>query len=380
MEIFEQLSPDPKRGVTLAQQLKQQITWLIAGGQLKPGDRLPTVRKMADQLSINLHTVRNAYHKLEADGLVETRQGRGTHVSHFDPTRLIQRTHTQRSHTIGVIVPTITNPFYHRLIQGVEEVTDSDQSLLFVSMTHDDPFECWRYFAQLSARQVDGIIVASHDVFEIFPKETAPVQRQEMHTPLVTVDWPDVSGYSVQLDLENAGYLATRHLLDHGHQLIGMITWIEDIPNVRAIETGYQRALQEKGLAVDPTRVARVSGFDLDSGQLGALQIMALRTRPSAIFAITDLLAIGAMQVIRSLGLAIPQDVALVGFNDIPQAVIVEPALTTVTAPAMKLGMLAMEMLQQIIAGQTPTHQRLVVPVDLVVRQSCGCPASHPLV
>jgi hypothetical protein len=96
-----------------------QITWLIANGQLEPGDRLPTVRRLAEHLSINLHTVRSAYQKLEMQGLVETRRGRGTHVLSFDPRLVAQAAGPLRSHTVGVIVAGWGNPFYHTFLRGV---------------------------------------------------------------------------------------------------------------------------------------------------------------------------------------------------------------------------------------------------------------------
>ena len=156
--ILDQLSVNPKLEITLAHQLKQQIAWQIASGKLKPGDHLPALRQLAQQLAINLHTVRSAYLMLEMDGLVETRQGLGTQILAFDPKRFA-RAASARTHTVGVIVASLYNPFYHALLQGVSEEADKSRSLLFVCSTQDDSSEAMRYFYQLSARQVDGIMV-----------------------------------------------------------------------------------------------------------------------------------------------------------------------------------------------------------------------------
>jgi len=131
MDLFESLSIQPNQETTFANQLKQQITWLIASGKLKAGDPLPPVQVLAERLGITLHTVRHAYQKLAADGLVESRQGRGTHVLLFDPVRLAQVAGSIRSHTIGVIIPSWTNPFYHALLQGIEEVAEAEQPCSF---------------------------------------------------------------------------------------------------------------------------------------------------------------------------------------------------------------------------------------------------------
>jgi len=350
-----------------------QITWLIASGQLEPGDRLPTVRRLAEHLSINLHTVRSAYQKLEMQGLVETRRGRGTHVLSFDPRLVAQAAGPLRSHTVGVIVAGWGNPFYHTFLRGVEEVAEEDQTLLILCTTHDDPGEAWRHFARLSAKQVDGILVVSHDVSEFLPPESQPTGQVPKGMPYVTVDWPDCTGYVVLADLEGAGYQATQHLLEHGHRRIGLITFAQDVANVRPVNAGYRRALQEAGIQSDPGLIARVQSFEIASGAEGARELLALPGPPTAIFAIADMLAFGALRAIKESGRRVPDDVALVGFNDVPLATLVDPPLTTVAAPTVKMGHQAMKMLRALIAGKPPSRRRVILPTSLVVRRSCGC-------
>lgn len=366
-DIFNQLFINPQKGVTLATQLKQQLTWLIASGRLNPGDRLPPVRLLAERLSINLHTVRHAYHLLEAEGLLETRPGRGTHVLAFDPRQLAGQMRLQRSHCVGVIVPSWSNPFYHAFLQGVEEIAQEDQTLLFLCVTHDDPGEVWRIYAQLAAKQVDGILVVSHDASELISAGGEPDGL-----PCVSVDYPASQGYSVQMDLENAGYQATRHLLEHGHRRVGLVTYLEKIPNVQPINNGYRRALQEAGIDANPALIARLPDFSTASGREGARRLLTLPLPPTAIFAIADMLALGVVQAVKEAGLRIPQDIAVTSFNDIPFAGLVDPPLTTVAAPALQMGQEAMRMLQKLIAGKRPAHKQVILPTSLVVRQSCG--------
>jgi DNA-binding LacI/PurR family transcriptional regulator len=370
---IESIHLDPDSSIPLSHQLKQQLTWLIASGALASGDRLPPVRELAKDLSINLHTVRQAYLKLEAEGLVETRRGRGTHVQALDPLRMLRSAGGQRSHTVGVILPSITNPFYHNFMQGVSSIADEDKTLLFLCTTRDDPGEAWRYFAQLSSRQVDGIIVVSHDIFEMFPGAEARLAEARALLPVVTVDWPDCRGPSVLIDLENAGYLATRHLLEHGHRHVGLITVAMAGPNVSPVNNGYRRALREAGIEQDEKLVVSQLSFELQSGVEGGRKLLALDKPPSAIFAISDMLAIGAMQAIKSTGLRVPQDVALASFNDIPLAGMVEPPLTTVEAPAEAAGREAMKMLRLLMEQQRLDRECVLLPTALVVRQSCGC-------
>jgi LacI family repressor for deo operon, udp, cdd, tsx, nupC, and nupG len=365
--VFAQLTVNPNKGYSLSMQLKMQLTWLIASAQLKPGDRLPTVRQMADHLSINLHTVRSAYHMLEAEGLLETRRGKGTHVLPFTPSQIIQSQPMQRSHCVGVIVPSWSNPFYHAFLQGVEEIAQEDQILLFLCITHDDPGAVIRIYAQLAAKRVDGILVVSHE-----PSDLSLQENWTNQIPCVTSDWPARTGYSVQLDLEGAGYQATRHLIEHGHRRLGLVTFRESVPNVQPDNNGYRRALQEAGIKVETDLITRAPDFTPASGEEAARQLLTLPQRPTAIFAIADMLALGVMQAIRSAGLHIPEEIALTSFNDIPFAGFVDPPLTTVAAPAVQMGQEAMRMLRNLIAGKRPAHKHVVLPTSLVVRQSCG--------
>ncbi len=372
-DILSQLSINPKIHISLAHQLKQQITWLIAIGELKSGDSLPSLRQVARYLSINLLTVRNAYKLLENDGIVEARQGRETQVLSIDPRRMLQPMTSVKTHTVGVIVPSLDNPFYHSFLHGLSEEADNNQSLLFVCNTQEDPTEAWRYYIQLSAKQVDGTIITSHDVDDLLYRDHTPPHGQFNTLPLVAVDSPNFRGPTVLLDLKDAGYQATKHLIMHGHQRIGMITFIADIPNIIPVNEGHYQALQEAGIHIDPSLVARVRAFDIAAGAEGAHQLASLPDPPTAIFAITDLMAAGAMQTLKSMGYRIPEDIALVGFDDIPLAGLLDPPLTTVSAPSYEMGKTAMRMLQNLIAGKHLSRKRIILPITLVVRQSCGC-------
>jgi DNA-binding LacI/PurR family transcriptional regulator len=177
----------------------------------------------------------------------------------------------------------------------------------------------------------------------------------------------------VLIDLENAGYLATRHLVEHGHRRVGFITVALESANVSPVNNGYRRALGEAGIEHDAKLVVSQLSFELQSGVEGGRKLLALEKPPTAIFAISDMLAIGAMQAIKSAGLRVPQDIALAGFNDIPLAGMVEPPLTTVSAPAQAAGREAMKMLGKLIIGERPERECVLLPTSLVVRQSCGC-------
>jgi len=373
MDILANISLNPTLDTPLAVQLKEQLTWLIASGQIQPGESLPSVRLAARRLGINLHTVRSAYQKIEAERLVQVQQGKATRVLPFTSGNLAQITNTSPSHTVGVIIPSITNPFYHPFLQGVEAIAKKSFTMIFMCVTHDDPSELLKAYAQLSAKNVDGILLASQDDGPFIEHNSSIREGPGGGLPLVVIDWPTSTSYSVSIDLENAGYLATRHLLEHGHRRVGLITCAIDIPNVAPINHGYLRALQENGIPCDSDLTALVHGFDTTAGAEGAQRLLAIDRPPTGIFAISDLLAIGAMRALQQTGRQVPEEISIIGFNDIPLAEMVNPSLTTVYAPAYQLGEKAMKILQNLVAGRQPAKRHSILPTHLVVRRSCGC-------
>jgi DNA-binding LacI/PurR family transcriptional regulator len=368
MKTTPQIIISSNSGELLVEQLHRQFIWQIASGQLKPGDRLPPIRVLSRQLAINMHTIRSAYQLLQMDGLVQTRQGSGTQVLELDPGRLVELAGRTRTYTIGVILPALSDPFYHTFLEGVEEVINQEQLMLFVCNAHEDPAGYLRYFVQLLARNVDGIIIASYGLPESLGKPSGS------SLPVVNIDWPGSTGPAVNIDLEDAGYQAVRHLLSHGHRRIGQISYTGKSANVLVAEAGYSRALNERGIEVDESLVIRVPGFDMHSGESAAHQLMALSEPPTAIFTVADMLSLGVLKALRKAGWQIPEQMALASLGDIPLADLVVPGLTTASLPARRLGVQAMRMLQDLIEGRQLATQQIIMPVELVIRQSCGCP------
>ena len=368
------LSIDPKSGVTLVEQIRQQLIWLITSGRLIPGQPLPSIRRLADQLAVNLHTVRNAYQKLEEDGVIIIKPGKRAVILPYDAQQLSVIANQQRSHTIGVILPSMGNPFYHEFIQGVDEIARQDQTLIFICNSNDDQDEAFRYLAQLSAKHVDGILLASHSLNTRIPPQAR--EEENANLPMVTVDWPGAEGYSVIFDYENAGYQATQHLLEHGHQRIGLITYDKEVANVQPVNRGYEKALQKAGIELDRALIARVNGFGVQAGLAGARELLSLDEPPTAIFSIADTLTLGVMMAIKTADLHIPENVAITSFNNIAYAELADPPLTTVAAPVREMGVKAMEMLRDLIAGRNPAKRKVLLKTSLIIRQSCGCQAA----
>ena len=369
MDILEHIMIDEHSGLPLAEQIKEQLVWLIASGKLQPGDLLPTVRLLAQHLGVNINTVRDAYRRIQAGGLVVTRHGSGTRVLPEARRSLLLAQKQLRSHMVGVLIPSITNPLYHAILDGINEIAARNSTLVLVGDFHDSSREAEQYFTQFTAKKVDGVIACSMDDADLPLSDSG----KPGITQVVCVDWVGSKGYVVNVDLEDAGYQAARHLAGHGHQRIGLITFELDFASSNLVNQGYGRALSEAGILADASLVSRVNGFGVEAGEAGCRQLLALPQPPTAILALSDLMSIGAMRAIRSKRLRIPQDVALASLNDIPLAGLVEPPLTTVAFPARQMGIRAMEMLRELIEGRVPQPREVTLPAQLVVRQSCGC-------
>lgn len=372
MHPLKKLRVNPNLDTPIVVQLKEQLIWLISSGQIQEGELLPSVRKLASQLGINLHTVREAYRRLEVQGLVVTRQGFGSQVLPYDPGRLLVIGGQIPSHTVGVIIPNLGNPLYTEYIRGVESITHPAHILLMICNAHDEPEEALLYFRQLVEKGVDGILVFSFGILEKLP--VGPINEQPtFSTPFVTVDWSDRAGDTVQCDFQEGIRQAVAHLVSHGHTGIGLIEFSLDIPAVQQIKTGFIQAMGEAGINHVSELVAPTYGFTISDGEAAARALLRLPNPPTAILAMSDLMAIGALKALKTAGLRVPQDIALVGINDIPLAGLVDPPLTTVHQPAYQMGQEAMRLLQGLISGKPPPQRQIILPTSLIIRQSCGC-------
>ena len=363
-EISDLVRVDPDAGTPLGVQLSQQLTLLIASRQIPEGAFLPPVRELGARLGINLHTVRAAYAQLEEDGLASSRQGRRTTVLAYDRARHAGRGPQMPTFAIGVVLAAYS-PFYAPLLDGIEFQSD-DPSLIFYCNARDDPKLGLTYLDQLIARRVDGIIVVSAAMEgHQLGLEGAPA--------VVYADWPDAPGPRVNFDLENAGYAGTHHLIEHGHTRIAFVGPPTQWSNVAPKESGYRRALEHAGIEFDQHLVIETEGFDPGAVQPVIGQLLESSSPPSAVFTAGDTLAVGLIKEMTSRGIKVPDDVAIASSDDIAMASLVHPALTTVRLPAYDMGAAARRMLDQLKSEQIPEDDKIVLPTELVIRESCGC-------
>jgi LacI family transcriptional regulator, repressor for deo operon, udp, cdd, tsx, nupC, and nupG len=351
---------DPRSDVGIAAQIRTRIAFLIADGELEPGHRLPPVRDLARQLGVNVNTVRSAYTKLDADGLVRTRHGVGTVV-------LAAGVESPRAGALPLGVNTVAvligglNPFYLSLLRGIEDVAAEQGTLVLVTDTRDSPALAEAMIRRLIARGVDGIIAVS----------VGGIETSVRVPPIVYIDQPNRTGHVLLFDGRRAGYAATRHLREHGHDRIGILTAPLSWPNVREVYEGYAQGLEEDGL-FSSDLVVEVGEFTPDAGRAGLERLLGLPDPPAAVFAAGETLALGALQEARSRRIAVPKSLAITGYTDSPAAALVEPPLTMVSVPTREIGIEAMRTLADLIRGKKLRTRRKILDVELVVRASCG--------
>src|SRR5712692_8383167 len=271
----------------------------------------------------------------------------------FTPNAAARMLTLKRSHTIGLIVSDIRNPFFASVARGVEDVAQEQGYTL-------------------ETRAVDGVLLASAGVAD---EHLSRLVQAGYPIVLVDRDLPELGAPAVLLDNEGAAYSAVWHLISHGHRRIAMLSGRAAISTTTERVAGYRRALREAGVDMDDRLI--VSGESTsEGGVIAANAVLDLDVPPSAIFSGNNLMSIGALQALGNRGLLVPEDVALVGFDDFPfpWSDAFRPHLTTVAQPTYELGRRAAELLVQRLQGLTaPTSaERVVLDGKLVVRESSG--------
>jgi LacI family transcriptional regulator, galactose operon repressor len=285
----------------------------------------------------------------------------------YESSLVARSLRSRRTNVLGIVVADI-EPFSAELLKGAgAAIRERGYELIVYSGSgHGKDHSGWerRYISRLGGTLTDGIILVTPTVVDV-----------DDGTPLVAVD-PHTgpsSLPSVHSDNLAGAITATRHLLELGHRRIGFLAGRPDLESARQREQGYCRALSDAGLPVD-TNLIRVGDYELEMSQEPARQLLTLDDRPTAVFAANDLSAMQTMHVARTLGLAIPRDVSVVGFDNIPESALIEPPLTTIDQSIQEMGRRAVELLIAVIEGDTGLTQQVTLPTRLIVRQSTGVP------
>jgi DNA-binding LacI/PurR family transcriptional regulator len=286
----------------------------------------------------------------------------------FEPNPSARRLAYKKTETIALVFPDISGPFYSTVIRGVEQEAGRHNHNVLIYGTHGKEGS-GRYLRTLSSK-VDGLIIMARSVDE---DSLLSLERQGVPFVLLGHSNGQIQCSTIEVDNEAGAYQAAAHLLEHGHQRIGIITGPEDSPDNKGRLQGYRKALLQKGISIEHNMIVP-GNFKYEEGQIAIRRLLEAVSPPTAVLAANDEMAMGALDAAVQLGLRVPEELAVIGFDDIQMAAATRPSLTTVHQPMQLLGEAAARLLfdrLQISNGQ-PRHD--VLDTRLVVRRSCGCP------
>lgn len=285
---------------------------------------------------------------------------------------------TDRTYTIAFLtirrpLPLSADPFYLHIMRGAEEELARHGYYLIVSTLNGTEDDLSNGFRLLGEKRVDGFILAGPEFSPRFI-----LSLKSAGARMVLVDNMLLEGMidCVLIEDEQGGYEATRHLLQHGHRYVGLLHGPERWPSNRARREGYRRAMREAG---SPCYEVAQSETTIESGYRAMQEALSCHPELTAIFAVNDSMAIGAMRAARERGRRIPADLALVGFDDLEWTTHCEPPLTTIRVYKRQMGVIAARRLIERIEDEESVPMRTTVAIQLVVRRSCGCNGEDPI-
>ena len=288
----------------------------------------------------------------------------------YVPSRLARGLSRQRTGTLAVIVPDVANPFFTAVVRAAEEVARRADYHVILCDTRADLSAERDVIEELIAHRVEGMVIAP-----VSDRSATHLRRlAEFGVPFVLIDRtiPGVDCDVVLGDSSGGARQLVDHLVSLGHRRIGFIVESDDVSTARDRRRGYEAALTAAGIAFDPALVAQAAP-DPSGGSAGMTRLLELEDRPTAVFTVNNLVALGAIEAVRAAGLEVPDDVALMCFDDIEYASRLYPFLTAMEQPAQTFGTLGTQLLLERIEGRGPERRHeIVLPGEFIIRKSCG--------
>jgi LacI family transcriptional regulator len=336
--------------------------------------RAPTLREVAEAASVHVATASRALNPqtraMVSPGTAD-RVLRAARTLGYRPNIYARSLKTSRSDSIGVVIPDLTNPLVPPMVRGAEDVLLRAGYNLLVVNTDNDPGRERAQIQSLRARQVEGLIVATahleHPYLEVLHAEGVPLVLANRllgagHIPSVTAD--NAVGSA----------LAVEHLVTLGHRRIAHVSGPEDLSTGLVRRRGYLDGLRAAGLPEDPALLVTCSAWTEEEGARALGQLLDAGVELTGVVAGHDRVALGCYDALAARGLSCPEDVSIVGFNDMPFISRLQPPLTSVRVLQYELGVEAARLLLDRLSGRTMTPRVVLLPVRLVVRGSTAPP------
>lgn len=334
-----------------------------------------TIREVAKAAGASVSTISAALNNSDyVSSQTRTRIEEAIKKLGYRPNDLARGLRLQKTHTIAIVVPDLSNHFYIEVVRGAKDYSASANYTVLIGDSRESWEEERNYLDSFHRRRVDGVVRV--------PAIDAPAGKAKAvlgNLPVVYADrYPmprDPYIGRVGVDNRRAADSATRYLLSLGHREIGIITGDPSSgTSVDRLE-GFLQALRSAKIRPDRTMIHKGHN-DMESGHFHAMQLLTRTDRPTAIFCTNNMMALGALAAIQEIGLACPEDISLLGFDDFYWATLLRPRLTVVRQPAREVGMIAARMLIDHIEGRPSVPTPALLATQLIVRDSC-CPPKN---
>ncbi len=331
-----------------------------------------TIREVAKAAGASVSTISAALNNSDyVSAKMRSRIEEATKALRYCPNDLARGLRLQKTHSIAIVVPDLSNNFYIELVRGAKDYSASANFTVLIGDSRDSWDEERNYLDSFHRRRVDGVV-------RIPAINAAPGKAKLVlgNLPVVYADRFPVARdpYIGRVGVDNtrAAESATRYLLSLGHRDIGIIAG--DASSGTSVDRmqGFMSALRSAKIRPDRTMV-HAGHNDMESGHFHAMQLLTRGQRPTAIFCTNNMMALGALSAIQEIGLACPEEVSLLGFDDFYWATLLRPRLTVVRQPAREIGMIAARLLIDHIEGRESIQTPAVLKTQLIVRDSC-CP------
>lgn len=347
-------------------------------GALANGGTLAvTLRDVGKRAGVSAMTVSRVINGREGvDAETQRRVEQAIEALDYVPNRVARGLSSQKTETLGLIVPDVVNPFFSPVLRGAELTARKAGYRLLVCNSEGDLRLEREYIEDLVSHRVEGLLIAPaadnsrHSVF--------PLLRRGFPVVLIDRGLPDLDCDLIVSDSATGAKRLVEHLIAVGHRDIAHLSDADDTSTGRERHRGYIDALAAAGIPYREELVFRTT-VDRIGGYRATQQVLLLRPLPTAIFTVNNMTAVGAMQALREGGLAVPDDMALVCFDDVEHLAVLSPFMTVIDQPAETFGSLGAQLLLERISGKAGARtRRIVLQTDLIVRNSCGVNSGVP--
>lgn len=339
----------------------------------KKTDGAVTMKQIAEEASVSLGTVSHVMSgNVHVRPKLKRRVMEAVRNLGYQPSLIARDLRRNKTSIIGMVIPDITNPFFPAVVRGVEDVAYQNSFRLILCNTDDDSGKEKSYLRELYSYRIAGLVLIPTVNSHIVDLD----ELQSSKVPVICLDRrpADWERDSVTVDNVHGAFAATSHLIKLGHKTIALITGSQQLDTAAARLEGFRSAIRKAKLEIAPEYIQE-GRFDRLSGYEKIRILLQQRPRPTAVVCSNDLVAIGVLSGLREAGLRCPEDVSVIGFDDIEVSELTDPSLTTVFQPGYQMGAKgAAQLIKRIRGDAEEPAQRIILPTELKIRHSAAPP------